>query len=90
MLLSDFLHTGVYKITQNKYHGIRIVKKITICFPTLLIDHGENRPLFKGRQTRHSFSKKEIHGIKFANILKKIILDYIDSREDQLNTGGSL
>jgi hypothetical protein len=38
MLLSDFLHTGVYKITQNKYYRAVVVKKITVYFLTFLKD----------------------------------------------------
>ncbi|MFH0842124.1 MAG: hypothetical protein V1903_05835 [Bacteroidota bacterium] len=91
--MSDFLHTGVYKITQNKHHGICIVKNFKFfrkykcpegdAYPNIIyIFSGRiNLPvaeitLFEGEKARY-FTEEEVPGIKFANILKMIVLDYI-------------
>ncbi|MCX6302796.1 MAG: NUDIX domain-containing protein [Bacteroidia bacterium] len=43
----------------------------------------EEITLLEGEYVRY-FKREEIPGIKFANILKDIVLDYIDSRQDQV------
>ena len=45
--------------------------------------------LLEGDHARY-FRKEEIHGIKFANILKKIVLDYVESRKDPYVKDGNM
>jgi 8-oxo-dGTP diphosphatase len=42
----------------------------------------EKITLLEGKYVRY-FKREEIPGINFANILKDIVLDYIESRQDQ-------
>lgn len=73
--LKEYSFFKEYEVTEgDAYPNIKYIYtgKINIPFDKIRLLEGD-RPQF--------FSYEEIHGVKFANILKQIVMDYIESRK---------